>query len=210
MLDDIWYSINSHIGFYTRQNFDRVPDCPGIYAWYYPLRISSRDIDSFIREVQTVLSYDAKTGDVPEGRAKIEFAWTHNDLLLTVLPREGALSEDLSQIWKLYANDDRKFQFLRGVMMKATLLMPPLYVGKTNSLRRRLNEHISGTGSDNDFHIRFTRFASKNNTSSREVSDLLFLCIRTLDPEEAEPHQELETLVEEIMKRLCRPPYSVR
>jgi hypothetical protein len=210
MLDDIWYSINSHIGFYTRQNFDRVPDSPGIYAWYYPLRVSSRDIDTFVREVQTVLTYDAKSENIPEGDANIDFAWTRSELRLKIIPRGTKLSDEYRRIWELYAEDEGRFQFLRQVMMKATLLMPPLYVGKTVSLSRRLREHINGTGEDNNFRMRFTRFSSRNNLPCREVSDLLFMSVRTLESEEEERDHQLEALVEEIMKRLCRPAYSLR
>jgi len=88
--------------------------------------------------------------------------------------------------------------------------MPPLYVGKTRSLNVRCQQHLVGTG-NNDFHSRYQAFALQMNLRAPEVNDLLFACVRTgsdsLAYEEEDP---IEGIVEEILKRACRPRYSVK
>ncbi len=94
--------------------------------------------------------------------------------------------------------------------MRASILMPPLYVGKTKNLNVRCNQHINGRSSS-QFHDRFENYAASIHATCNKVSDLLFVCVKTVDDERkvSAAEQPLEDLIEEIMKRIGKPPYSL-
>lgn len=278
-LNDIWRKVNKEIGFYTKETFDKVPTVPGVYAWFYPLRITTKDPHAFIREVNTVLNYDASTEGKPiavlnEDKA-IKFAWKTIDLNLELNFKKPNLDNFIS-IWNEALKSEKTFHHLKRVVMKSSIIMPPLYVGKTTNLYVRCAQHINGNDRGKNFHSRYVEFVNKNDGTvpkskifemfpetvnnlnlffqnpdsdhlspkknidvdfwkiitdkdkelffrntletvprirAKKVSDLLFICIRTDDEsiEENDAYVDnLEWLVEEIMKFLARPPYSRR
>ena len=95
--------------------------------------------------------------------------------------------------------------------MEASLLMPPLYVGKADNLRVRYTQHVEGAGPEaNVFHTRFTTFA-RSVGLPLTVSDLLFVCIRTdPDTDRALRDANVNELLEHILMQLCQPPFSMR
>jgi len=206
-LNDVWLNVNKEIGFYTKETFETIPDGPGVYAWFYPLRIITKDPYQFIQEVNLILNYDSSVNGKPSKKKLVEFKWETIDLDLGINFKEPNLGNFLG-IWQKAAESEAKFDQLRRIIMKASILMPPLYVGKTVQLRRRCLEHVNG---NSDFNKRYSSFAGKNKIKFDRVEDLLFVCIKTIEETKGESQtdiEDLEDLVEAIMKNLSKPIYS--
>jgi hypothetical protein len=158
------------------------------------------------------LNYDALLRDVPVQNTRLDFAWKAIDLNIKLNFRDPNL-DSFMEIWEACVSDEQKFTLLRRAIMKASLFMPPLYVGKAKSLYQRCHQHLTGRDKENNFHNRFTTFAKKYNVIFNKVSNLIFVCIRT--DEESQMADEayidnFEGLVEEIIKYLSKPLYSIR
>lgn len=209
-LNDVWLNVNKEIGFYTKETFEKIPDGPGVYAWFYPLRIITKDPYQFIREVNLILNYDSYINGKPSKNGLVEFKWETIDFNLEVNFKEPNLDSFL-EIWQNATESESSFDQLRRVIMKASIFMPPLYVGKTIQLRRRSLEHITCNDGKNSFNSRYNNFARKNTMKFDRVEDLLFVCIRTIEETNGESQddiEDLEGLVEAIMKNLSKPIYS--
>ena len=96
-------------------------------------------------------------------------------------------------------------------MLKCSLFMPPLYVGKTDNLSRRCYQHVSGSGKGS-FHKRYTEYARKNGLPYIKVSDLLFVCIpiKFYNDKTTEENDKITLLMETLLKNLASPPFSKR
>ena len=211
-LNDVWRNVNTEIGFYTKERFDQVPAGPGVYAWFYPLRIVTKDPYEFISEVNTVLNYDAYVKGEPVKESEVKFAWKTIILKMKLNFRKPNLESFIS-IWNEAVKHEQAFNKLRQIIMKASIFISPLYVGKTNRLQQRCLEHVSGNDRINDFHKRYTEFARSKGIRGGKVSDLLFVSIKTIDETLDESNlniENLECLVEEIMKYLSKPIYSIK
>ena len=44
-LNDVWRNLDREIGVVYRGRFENVPHEPGVYAWFYPLKITTDDIE---------------------------------------------------------------------------------------------------------------------------------------------------------------------
>ena len=120
---------------------------------------------------------------------------------------------NLKTLWNEAVADKKKFDNLRRIIMKSSILLPPLYVGKSNNLSIRCSQHRNGNDKKSSFYKRYREFAKKNNVRAQEVSDLLFVCLSTI--EETKDNKDiyienLESLVEEILKTISKPAYSVK
>ena len=210
-LNDVWHNLNKEIGVYWKGRFDRAPGSPGTYAWFYPLRINTLKLEDFVAEVNAILCFDAKVGDVPRAQWLTPFAWEHIHINVERRPKRFALSPTLRGSWDRIASDEALFSHMRRCVMRASLFMPPLYVGKTVNLNLRCRQHVEGTG-NNDFHRRYETFATKTGVQAKRVRDLLFGCIRTTDgtAENEVLTESMENIIEEILKSACKPPYSTR
>ena len=213
-LNDVWRNINQEIGIFWKGRWSDVPGGPGVYAWLYPLRISTYDLGDFLEDIAKVLSFDARSNGLASRALRARLTWEEITVKLRVGPSPPNIPQDISAAWSKLVADPGNFERLRRVVMRGSLLMPPLYVGKTRSLSVRCHQHLSGTG-NNDFHKRFQEFAQRVGLRSAEVNDLLFACIRTgsdsLSAGDAAGEDEaIEGIVEEILKRACRPRYSVK
>ena len=98
--------------------------------------------------------------------------------------------------------------------MEASLFMRPLYVGKTDNLRRRYLQHVEGKDrTSNVFHARLSQCANALDLKLRVV-DLLFVSLKTsrlpASLEGKVTDDEFNLLIEQIMMQLCQPPFSVR
>jgi hypothetical protein len=201
-LNDIWRNVSSEIGFFTKETFDDVPVYPGIYAWFFPLRITTQDVDEFLRQVSTIFNYDSQVEGKPLANTNFQLGWNQLSQTLTVENMETNLAE-LKKVWELYSRDKEEFDELRNVIMRSSIFIPPLYVGKSNNLRRRCFEHINGTKKGKNFHQRYQDYALQNKIPACKVSDLLFVCIKTFKTK-----LKLEDLIEKIMLSLSKPAYS--
>jgi hypothetical protein len=210
-LNDIWRNASREIGFYTKETFDSIPASPGVYGWFYPLRITSYDAESFVGEVNRVLNYDAGVKGSPRLSRDFDFKWLRAAIAVELGPNAFQLG-NFKKIWDDATNLPGGFEELRRTVMKASIFMPPLYVGKTSNLRLRCMQHIQGSNGGNDFHNRYQQHASAVGAAARNVADLLFVCIKLGGFEDAAEQPtaggDLEGLVEHLLKSLAKPPYS--
>ena len=156
-----------------------------------------------------LLSYDK----IPEKEVDAPFTWESIKLRVRRCA-EIRINDEIRTIWqRVLANDETK-KILQQTLMEASILMPPLYVGRTNNLKRRYLQHTGGDRlSKNNFHFRFMEYAEELEIKI-SVSDLLFVCIETqkdldrifLDMKE----NEFNVLIEQILMQFCRPPFSMR
>jgi len=204
-LNDVWRRFNEEIGFYTNESFKNVPFSPGVYAWFYPLRVVTTDLYEFLREVDIILNYDSEIKGKPKKENFIKFSWDtfHQQVELRTKTINLSSFED---IWNAAIQNENEFDELRKVIMRASVFLSPLYVGKTNNLNYRCHQHIFGTADDNNFHKRFMEYATLNEVKTDKISDLLFVAIKTR--EEKKQLNKTEELVESILKYLAKPKYS--
>ena len=199
----------SRLGFFTRQTRDDIPATPGCYGWFLPLWLLHKTLPDFLHTFGTVMTHE--TGSPRELDAG--FVWDR----VKIKARRGfdpslpPLPSFAVPLWDRLNERDETRNALQQILLQASLLTSPLYVGKTDNLRRRYNEHLTGS----HFHTRFADYA-KQCGLELPLSHLIFVCIQTSqDVEDALSEgggsmQEVEKLVEEILKRLCRPPFSQR
>lgn len=210
-LNDVWRSFEKDIGIFHKGRFDAVPESAGVYAWFYPLRLASTDLDEFLNDVNRVLSFDASVNGIAERDVSADFAWESIALRAQRLPRYSPLPRNVSTAWANVVEDSGLFGEFQRIILRASVLMPPLYVGKTVNLRVRCSQHIEGRGPGNDFHKRYEGFAAETGVRARQVRDLIFVVLRTGGSSSpAADVNPLEDIVEEVMKRLCRPVYSFK
>jgi hypothetical protein len=208
-LNDVWRNISKELGIFWKGRWDEVPSGPGVYGWFYPLRILTHDVDLFLGDVSKVLSFDARCNGIPNHNLRAQLSWENIDVGLQLKPSFPPLPQDVVQKWSAISSDPVAFDRLRRVVIRGSLLMPPLYVGKARSLSIRCRQHLVGTDK-NDFHRRYADFARQQSLQAKEVDDLLFACIRSTTDDGDEEDDEIEGLVEEILKRACKPKYSVK
>ena len=199
------------LGFFTKETSQQIPEMDGCYAWMLPLWIYRENLDELLAVVGEMLCYDP----FPEKEVDANFNWDRVNLKVR---RSVALrsSETKQRLWQDLLSEDRTREALQHILLEASLLMPPLYVGKADNLKRRYLQHVQGSNQQtNDFHTRFTQCTAAANIAI-EVSDLLFVCIttpvevRNTFNTEGRDHQELNELIEQIMMQLCRPPFSLK
>lgn len=214
VLNDVWRSIGSDVGFFYEANFVDVPSAPGVYAWFYPLRVLSRSVDDLFQlvgSVQALLNYDAIAPGV-QRHGEIPFAWWTFVLACTRRPKALTLSEPIQRAWAQITATDESFAEFQQALLKASIFMPPLYVGKADNLNTRCVQHLVGVLGANDFHSRFEEFARGLALPIRSVRQLIFACVRTgtLNDAPQEGRGPVHELIESIMKSICAPPYGLR
>jgi hypothetical protein len=212
---DVWKDISSYIKVFTSVNFDEVPDSPGIYAWFYPINPPTDDIGDLEVELTSILNYDSKLEGEKKNKGKVQFNW--KDLEVEVSEKSKKEFPSLAKDeWDKLTKDPDAFRNLQKIMLVASILMPPLYIGKTNDLRVRCRQHRnSSKQEENNFHNRFENFTKNKKLNNgkgfltTKVEDLIFVCIKTdtignLGDDES----STEVLLEEIFKLIATPPYG--
>ena len=204
----------SRLGFFTGATRNEIPARPGCYGWFLPLWIVRDTLPEFLSLFGNVMTHEPK----PPEELKAGFKW---DAVRVRLRREfdPAINEKKwVPLWeRLYENEQARHLF-QQVLLQASVLTPPLYVGTAENLRRRYNQHtMRPHPGDNNFHSRFQEYSDRFGLGIT-VDDLIFVCIRTDDPEDStlpslakgKDADDVHKLLEEILKRLCRPPFSMR
>ena len=99
-----------------------------------------------------------------------------------------------------------KFYALLG-----TIFTRPLYIGMTENLNERYEQHINGYGSSSTFHERFSEHMSKIGMN-KEVRDLLFVCIpiSNIGDFAENFYGKQMSVIESILKILGQPIFSIR
>ena len=199
-------STDGRLAFYTSETAHKIPETPGCYAWFIPLWIYHDDLPKLMQVIRDLRCYDEPS----EKDVTAKFTWQSVDLRVsrTEPIRTNPQVEDT---WRRLLSEDRSKTALQRLLLEASLLMPPLYVGRTNCLRRRYTQHVEDP--NGNFHSRFSRHA-RSVEFRLPVSDLLFACLctdssTTQDLDRVDDH-ELTTMIEHILMNACRPPFSIR
>lgn len=198
-------SADGRLAFYTSETAHKIPEAPGCYAWFVPLWIYRDDLTALMTVVRDLRTYD----DQPEREVQADFTWQSVGLVVSrsepVRPSPGA-----EATWKRLLSASKTRTALQRLLLEASLLMPPLYVGRTNCLKRRYREHVRD--SKGNFHRRFTRHTRALGIAL-PVSDLLFACLSTDATVNRDlsriDDRELTGLIEHILMNACRPPFSI-
>jgi len=215
-LSDVWRDISSYIKVYTDKNFDDVPSSPGIYAWYYPIKLpSTMKIDDLAEELSSILNYDSKLKGKQKKSGEIEFNWKKIEVNLKEKNKNKFPPKAHSQ-WEELKKNTKLVNDLEKMMLVGSILMPPLYIGKTNNLNIRCRQHRSDQDiNENNFHNRFETFTKYQKLENQQefltqnVEDLIFVCIKTDTLESNQDNQtESKELLEEIFKIFAKPPYG--
>jgi hypothetical protein len=211
--NDVFYDLTKHIGVFWEDTFNDVPDVPGIYAWYYPLRIVSLELDPLLRELTTVFNFDSMVGGPVKWQSDVTLCWRTVQLSATEAPRHHGLPAALIDRWKSLAGDETALASFRQQLLAASILLPPLYIGKAEKLQTRCFQHIRGSN-DNGFHSRFERFAKDHRLTSPRVEKLIFACVRVQHPAAPQTEETAEgsaaRLLESILQVAGCPPYGMR
>lgn len=207
---DVWRDVTKRISFHTKETSQAIPEASGIYAWLVPLWMYSNDLEALIKLINIIHLYDPISKGEPVCSVPAKFNW---DIVQVQLRRylEPSVSEDLKRKWQEMLLEPEKKDAFSRALMEASLLLPPLYVGKADNLKERYLQHVNGgTREENNFHNRFSEYAQSNELRLL-VSDLLFVCIR-IDAETSLVLREsgLNWLLEQVIMRLARPPYSIK
>lgn len=212
-INDVFYDLTKHIGVFWEDTFDDVPDVPGIYAWYYPLRVASLELDPLLRELTTVFNFDSTVEGPVAWQSDVRLCWRTIHLAAKEAPRHQGLSAALTDRWNNLARDERALASFRQQLLAASILLPPLYIGKAEKLQTRCYQHIRGSN-DNGFHSRFETFAKENGLTSLRVQKLIFACVRVQDEPEPLAEESAEgsvaRLLEGILQLAGCPAYGMR
>lgn len=195
----------ARLGFYTIQNRQDIPGVPGCYGWFLPFWLMRNSLPEFLSAFGAVLSHE------PNSPREMDAGFNWDAVKVRVRRSfEPTLPAFVEPLWDRVHRDTKAKNALQQVLLQASVLTPPLYVGKTDDLRRRYTQHTKRGGSG--FNRRFSDYSSREELGL-QVEDLIFVCVSTApDVERAltskgDRHQ-INRLVEEILKRLCRPPFS--
>lgn len=213
-LTDLWRSVEKRIGFNTFQTSKLIPEEPGVYGWFIPLWLpeNTENAQAYISRIGQYFLYDSTIEGVAEKKTDIKFSWEAFELNLK-RKLKSETTEELERLWSNMMNDEESYNAFSRALMEASLLLPPLYIGKTNNLRARYFDHVNGSNRKNDFHKRFSEFTRFTETQMG-VGDLLFVSVKTgyevnkvfVDREDL----ELNSLLEQVVMRIATPAFSLK
>ena len=212
-INDVWRNIDKHLGVYLSKTFDQIPESSGVYSWFYPLRVTTHDLRELITELSKVAEYDALSDSRPSSQNDLDFNWTTSTITLEQSVKLKSIPESVYSAWDELVNDENQFNQVRKALMSASLLMPPLYIGKAKILRRRCAQHVHENDEDlTGFRRRFETFAESEGFTTKKVKDLIFVCIQTGNYETSDGYDNAfvnpHSVVEEILKAVSKPPYG--
>lgn len=207
-IEQVFLQLHKRIGFFTKETASRVPESAGVYAWFIPLWIYVDDIDDLFRGLHSIYNYDTTCTGTPVANAQAPLGWESLDIRVRKDVQRGG-SVSLREQWEQARADVSLREALERALMEATILMPPLYVGKADVLSVRFNDHMEGrTGFSKRFQQHVATIAPP--FCHMRVTDLLFGCVAfSADIAEQIRATGSNRLLEQVIMRLARPAYSV-
>jgi len=215
-INDVWRDLDKNIHVFQKTNFDDIPDTSGVYAWFYPIKVKSLELDKLFDEINKVYFYDSLKAGPPHDTVSIDFSWRKIEIDVCEKTNQTSsnLPQDIYTSWETISKNDEKFTILRKILMASSILMPPLYVGKAKRLDERCRQHRKSRGEKGTFKTRFEEYAKNMNLSVQSVDELIFVCVYTSDIGDEDnlndSYDNPRSLVEEILKRAARPPYGLK
>jgi hypothetical protein len=169
---------------------ERLPDAPGVYAFFRKIWISPESpVEQFLASIETAISSRA----APDRQSRVG-------------PMHRVTLECRSELSKKKVDDlaalavSREFRaFLARVLQTGSLLQAPLYVGKADSLQGRIRQHLEPMS---DLSVRL-----------RDADIILSRCILAYALVAETPgklDEDALFLIEELMTRICRPGFVSR
>ena len=201
-----WSSISKRISYHTYEMKEFIPDSSGFYAWYFPLWLYEEDLVKYISMVTKIFSYEDKA-DSTDGYVNIlhDFNWSSLNLKVKLEGHQiNPCSDSLISDWKEAMTSPEAREVLEQAMMTASIIMPPLYVGKADNLKSRYEQHTVHSG----FKDRFDNFMKEVDVNIT-VADLIFCSVK-LEPDLNIKlrKRKLNELVEQVIMRMAAPPFS--
>jgi len=210
-LNDVWRDIGQKVAVYSGNRLNQVPAKAGVYAWFYPLRLSTFDLGPLVDEVHKVLLFEPKSNGSLNRHTVVSLPWKQYLIGLRAQPRSWRdLVGRKAEAWAAICDDPEAFDHFRKILLTASILLPPLYVGKTDNLFSRCSQHVNGNDK-NTFNRRYEVYAQSAGLTYKSVDDLLFACIET--PQENHGRGDpfgMAEIVEDVLKNLCAPPFGLR
>ncbi len=198
--------VKSSLGFALAAEIEDVPEEPGIYAWYLPMRgDSSGDLLQFLRSleanVEAAVPATSMSGEGRQRRFILERNPPKFDFnSVAVQKLAGTLSTG-------------KIQTLANVVLVLSFLTEPIYVGMTEAnkgLRSRLKQHLQSVKTfDNDSNWSGA-FRSRVAKVLQDPKYLRRCLIVYMPISSLELGEHSIRLLEHILIRTVRPSQSVR
>lgn len=116
-----------------------LPDAPGVYAWYRRLSLDDTSAESFLNSVEELVSIDSWPVKV-EGTGKL--GPYRADIRLQ--PQARSLGESKKSIAQNLAQHPTYRARMTKLVLMASVLQPPLYVGEATNLSSRIRQHLTG------------------------------------------------------------------
>lgn len=207
-------NLKNRVGFYVTDNSMSIPESAGIYGWFVPLYLYSDNLDEFTSIINSF--FDHESGKELTKKEIFDFNWSETEVRISKHRRKTTVDKSVQKRWDTMLASESKKTAFKQALMEATILMPPLYVGKAKNLKERYQQHAWGTAQDdtekNTFHTRFNSFVKSNESVKLKVDELLFVCITFNDDVEKDIKEddELSKLLEQVLMKTICPPFSLR
>lgn len=198
--------VKSSIGFTLATEIEDVPEEPGIYAWYLPMRgDSSSNLLQYLKSLQQHMKEtNPVTSMAGEGRQK-RFNLERNH------PSFDLASDVIQELANSLSSS--KIQSLASAILILSFFTEPIYVGMTKSgkgLRGRLKQHLQSVKSFDD-DMNWTGSFRTRVAQILNDPDYLKRCLIVYMPMSAVNLSDDSTrLIEHILIRTIRPVQSVR
>ena len=225
-LNNTWIDMsNDEIGFYVRENSQRIPNKRGVYAWFYPLWLNfdmndnasdeqrENNLRDQVRKIRNIHAYDPLIKNLAFLDKEFDFKWEPLNVNISKKPEKINLYKKDEKTWNDLSKKGEKTKTnTKKYALLGTLFTRPLYIGLADNLNVRYNDHINGYGNDNNFNKRITDYFLKINVNY-SVSDLLFVCIPFDEIESSKNKDEniwrnQQEVIENILKVIGQPIFG--
>ncbi|MDD9868610.1 MAG: hypothetical protein OXU50_01770 [Gammaproteobacteria bacterium] len=197
----VFDKLHKKLRFYTHKTKNQIPAEQGIYAWYLPLYILfDKDGDSMQDQLQFVNKthwYEAET-ESNSFQAQANLNWKIMNINISVDTKALVPHNRQREArWREIIADKDQSRLFRDALLELSVFSPPLYIGQSQNLRGRYENHLASSS----FHNRVCDFFDELDVSLR-VEDLVFACVPNKLPEKD------RDLLEFLLLRMSVPPFS--
>jgi hypothetical protein len=135
--DTFDHSVKTTLGFALATQIDHIPDRPGLYAWYVPLKgDDSSSLLNFLSQLHDTFSTYAGLSEMSAESAQKKITISRNTPAFQPSQSEESLSAELT---------NETVQIISALMLTLSFFSEPVYVGMTfqrGGLRARLRSHL--------------------------------------------------------------------
>lgn len=198
--------VKGSIGFTLASDLENVPEEPGIYAWYLPLKgDTSSDLLHYLKSLQSSAESSIPATEMSAAGRQRQFTVTRNPPLFELAtPAVQRLSETISS---------SNLQKLARLVLALSFFSEPIYVGMTEAnkgLQSRLKQHLQSVKTFDDDAKWRGEFRTR---MAKVLGDSSFLkqCVIAYMPiSVSELGEDAPRVLEHILIRTVRPAQSVR